>query len=112
MLTRYAREEISRIVKEDLYQRFEGQFVFGPIISEEKTDMWGDPYLDILIVFEGDLRDLDPYYTGGMSLRIGSQIESLGTEYPSSHGFMTRAEYEEWQERERAFDTKRPAETG
>ena len=94
MLTKQARDEIARVVKDDLDQRFGGLFVFGPITAEEQTNLYGDAYLHLEIVFDGDPKNLDSDWTVGMLGRIRPKIEHLGAERLESKAFRSRAEYE------------------
>ena len=63
-----------------LAERFEDEFVFGPIRVEPRVDLDGEDYLQTYIVFEGDQTKLDPIWTIRLSDALWSESERLG--YP------------------------------
>ena len=72
---------IASLVKGILKDRFPDGFVFDPIIVESRTDFDGEDYLHTHIVFEGDIKNLDPAKTLGISTMLWPHARKLG--YPS-----------------------------
>lgn len=89
---------IINIVRETLEKRFKDEFVFDPIIVKPLSiDYYGEvgEYFDILIVFDGDQRKLDPKWTVGLVGRIRPALMEMGiTEIPT-YGFVEKSEWEE-----------------
>ena len=56
-------QEVTRIVREALAERFKDEFVFDPIIVNPRIDHDGDEYLHMYIVLDGDIRNLDTAWT-------------------------------------------------
>ena len=56
-------QEVTRIVREALEERFKDEFVFDPIIVNPRIDHDGDEYLHMYIVLDGDIRNLDTAWT-------------------------------------------------
>ena len=56
-------QEVTRIVREALEERFADEFVFDPIIVNPRIDHDGDEYLHMYIVLDGDIRNLDTAWT-------------------------------------------------
>ena len=49
-----AIEKVKAIVRSTLEKRFAGDFIFDPIVVIPEIDEYGDDYLGIIIVFDGD----------------------------------------------------------
>ena len=56
-------QEVTRIVRDALEERFKDEFVFDPIIVNPRIDHDGDEYLHMYIVLDGDIRNLDTAWT-------------------------------------------------
>ena len=65
MTTLLDTDRVTDIVRELLVGRFGDAFEFGPIIVERELDDYGDEYIHVYIVFNGDQRELDPSWTAG-----------------------------------------------
>ena len=63
MITQDVNDAIVKMVYEDLAGRFKGELEFGPIDIQQEIDQYGDPYLHIRIVFDGDQSKLDSKWT-------------------------------------------------
>ena len=61
-----------------LYEQFPEGFVFDPIVIVPCVDHYGDDYLEIHIVYDGEQKNLDPYKTIGLRWPIREQIEKVG----------------------------------
>ena len=56
-------QKVTDIVREALEERFADEFVFDPIIVNPRIDHYGDEYLHMYIVLDGDIRNLDTAWT-------------------------------------------------
>ena len=84
MLNPEALEKVQEIFAETLNARFAGELDFGPIIATLNEDWWGEDYLRVLIVVDGDMKRLDPSWTVGLIGRVRPQLEAAGiNEFPS-----------------------------
>lgn len=94
-MERKRREKIAEIVKETLEERFADDFVFDPVLVMPAIDGdgSGDPYLQIMIVFDGDQKLLDPGWTSGLIRRIRPKLIEAGVEEFPSPSFITKAEW-------------------
>ena len=61
-----------------LYEQFPEGFVFDPIVLVPCVDHYGDDYLEIHIVYDGEQKNLDPYKTLGLRIPIQEQIAKVG----------------------------------
>ena len=99
-VTKDVTEKVARIVKNTLDKRFgNDDIVFDRIIVEPKIDHYGDEYIDILIVYVGDRKILDPGWTVGLVRRILPKMEAEGiyvTNVPSK-SFIPKFEWEQLQ---------------
>lgn len=91
------REKVAEIVKETLEEHFADDFVFDPVLVMPAIDEYGDgngePYLQIMIVFDGDQKLLDPGWTSGLIRRIRPKLIEAGVEEFPSPSFITKAEW-------------------
>lgn len=97
-VTKEVADKVEDIVKETLAERFtDDEFIFDPIIVQPKIDHYGDEYIQILIIFDGDQELLDPGWTGSLVGRIIPKMEAEGiyvTNTPGK-GFIEKSEWEE-----------------
>ena len=101
-LTPEARETIARLVREDLAQRFsDDEFIFDPIEVMPGDHYYHDPEdtkecVEVFIVFDGDQKNLDAKWTGGMNVRLWPKLEEAGYPYLLIRRFLTK---ETWKRR-------------
>ena len=93
MITQDVYDAIVKMVYEDLSGRFKGQLEFGPINIVEEIDQYGDPYLHILIVFDGDQSKLDAKWTSSLITRLLPQLLDLGIKQFPHRSFFSK---EDW----------------
>lgn len=86
--------EIREIVSRELRDRFAESIQFGPINVEEKLDQDGDPYIHIIVVFDGEQSSLDPAWTSGFMGRIRPELMNLGIMNLPSKSFIKRSEWQ------------------
>ena len=96
MLDQALRDKVADIVRETLAERVAGEFVFDPIKVIPAVDEFGDgdgePYLRIMIVFDGDQKALDPRWTSGLIRRIRPKLIEAGVEEFPSPSFVGKSE--------------------
>ncbi len=98
-LTPEKREQVKRIVREDLIERFEDEFVFDPIVVKLDVDHYEDDYLRILIIFDGDQERLDPQWASGLIRRIYPKLIESDLPYFPNPGFIEKSEWKDFQQR-------------
>ena len=85
------------IVREILEDRFQGTFVFDPVLAVPEVDEFGDgdgsAYFRILIIFDGDRKQLDPGWTSGLIGRIRPKLIDAGIEEFPSPSFIGKSEW-------------------
>ncbi len=101
MITQDVHDAVVKMVYEDLSGRFEGELEFGPINIVEEIDEYGDPYLHVLIVFDGDQSQLDSKWTVGLIPRLFPQLIDLGIEHVPSTSFFGKAGWETYRRKSR-----------
>jgi hypothetical protein len=99
-LTREQLERVEVIVREDLAEGFRDLFVFDPIwVIPYVSDAFPDDPMDflrILIVFEGDQKNLDASWTVGMIDRMLTKLEAAGIPHFPSSSFIGKREWERY----------------
>ena len=97
MLKQELRDKVAAIVRETLEDRFADEFVFDPIRVIPAVDEYGDgdgePYLRIMIVFDGNQKALDPRWTSGLIRRIRPKLIEAGVEEFPSPSFVEKSEW-------------------
>ena len=94
MISQDVHDAIVKMVYEDLTGRFKGELEFGPIDIAQEIDQYGDPYLHIRIVFDGDQNKLDSKWTVGLIPRLLPQLVDLGIEHVPSRSFFSKEDWE------------------
>ena len=94
-LTEAETEKLADAIKSTLYERFKDAFVFDPIVIETRTDYYGDEYLKIRVIYEGDRAKLDPGWTAGLMGLIRPTLDELGVPGTPSKSFVSKYEWEE-----------------
>ena len=87
-------QQISEIVKADLYERFPSGFIFDPIRVYPRTDHTGEDYLKVFIIYDGKMEDLDAAQTVGLITRIKPKVRALNINDYLSDGFVEKSEWE------------------
>ena len=60
-------DQVAALTREILEERFGDDFVFDPILVMSRIDQYGDEYVEIKVVYDGDMKNLDPGWTVGLS---------------------------------------------
>ena len=86
-------EKVEDFVRKDLEGRFKDEFVFDPIIANPELDWWGDEFLHIYIIFDGDQEKLDSKWTMGIEGRLFDHLPQ--DEWPPGpgHAFIEKSEW-------------------
>lgn len=95
MITRDPTGEMGMKIREMLEERFRDLFVFNPIIVEVKTDHEGDEYLHTYIVFDGEFDNLDPEWTGELSVKLWPRATALGYPAIPIQSYVAKSEWEQ-----------------
>ena len=86
--------KISEIVKGDLYGRFPTGFVFDPVRVYPRTDEWGNDYLKIFIIYDGNGDDLNAEHTVGLMTRLKPKLRELNINDDIADGFVEKSEWD------------------
>ena len=86
-------EKVEDFVRKDLEGRFRDEFVFDPIIANPELDWWGDEFLHIYIVFDGDQKNLDSKWTLGIEGRLLDHLPDHEWPPGPGHSFIEKSEW-------------------
>lgn len=95
MTTQTQRDAVADIIRNILDDKFGDSLLFDQIIVKDEVDpVDGMEYLNILIVFDGDQKLLDPKWTVGLTGHIRRKMAELGIyEFPVP-SFSEKSEWE------------------
>ena len=87
-------EKVEQLVREDLEERFKDEVVFDQIVANPELDWWGDEFVHIYIIYQGDREKLDPRWANGIERRLLAQLPE--DELPNSpgHSFIPKRSWE------------------
>lgn len=86
-------EKVEDFVRKDLEGRFQEEFVFDPIIANPELDWWGDEFLHIYIIFDGEQKKLDSKWTLGIERRLLDHLPEHDWPPSPSHSFISKSEW-------------------
>ena len=86
-------DKVEDFVRKDLEGRFKNGFVFDPIIVNPELDHYGDEFLHIYIIFEGEQKGLDPRWTNGIEDRLLMQLPMGELPNTPGHSFISKSEW-------------------
>ena len=91
------REKVAKRVEELLEERFgdEEGLAFDRVKVIPKVDHYGDEYLHIYVIFDGDQKLLDPEWTVSLYTLITPCLLELGIMSPPSKSFVEKSDWEE-----------------
>ena len=93
-MTPEAMEKVKDIFAETLNERYASELVFDPIIVKPDVDYYGDDYVRVLLVVNGDTDLFDTKWDVGLITRIRPKLEAVGImEFPSPY-FIAKSEYQ------------------
>ena len=87
-------EKVADIARGLLYERFQDDFVFDPIIVEPRIDHEGIEYLQLYIVYDGEYAKLDPLWTARLGLMMEPALLELGITETPSKAYIEKSEWE------------------
>jgi len=89
--------KVERIAQKALDERFaDDGLVFGPIIAIPRIDHYGEEYVQVYIVFDGDQKRLDPSWTVDLSELIQDHFDEDEMPHFPDKSFIGKDEWEEW----------------
>ena len=88
-------DKVEGLVRKDLEGCFQDEFVFDPIIVNPELDHYGDEFLHIYIIFDGDQKKLDPKWTVGLERRILEDVPVDEVTRLPGHAFIPKSEWKE-----------------
>lgn len=96
MITKTVTDEMARLVGAALRERYQDEdLVFDPIIAERVIDHYGDEYVDIFVIFDGDEGKLDDRWTNGLWIQLDPHLERLGITSVPGLSFVEKSEWAE-----------------
>ena len=95
MISKTVTNEVADAIGKVLRERFKDDFVFAPIIVESAISHYGDEYLDIFIIFDGDQKKLDARWTSRLPLMLDPKLEKLGIDNVPIISYVEKSEWEE-----------------
>ena len=98
-MTPEAIEKVREIFEETLNERYAGELVFDPIIVKPDVDCYGDDYVRVLLVVNGDTNLLDAEWNGTLIRRVGDKMAPAGIEEFPSPSFISKGEYQYFSKR-------------
>ena len=96
MITRTVTDTMAKLVGDALRERFKADgLVFDPIIAERAVDHYGDEYVDIFVIFDGDQKKLDARWINGLWMTRAPEMEELGLTSVPGISFVEKSEWAE-----------------
>ena len=92
-MTPEAMDKVRDIFAETLNERYAGELVFDPIIVKPDVDYYGDDYVRVLLVVNGDADLLDAEWDGTLIRRVRDKMIPAGIEEFPSPYFIADYEY-------------------
>ena len=86
-------DKVGQLVRRDLEERFKDEFVFDPIIVNPELDHYGDEFLHIYIIFDGDQKKLDTKWTIGLETRLLQELPEGELVHTPGHSLIPRSEW-------------------
>ena len=96
MITEEAKEKLVDAVRNILYEQYRnGEFVFDPIFIKTRLDAYGDEYLHIYVIYDGDMANLDVKKRSKLAILLNPVLDELGIPGVPSKSFVLKREWEE-----------------
>ncbi len=89
-------KRVESLIRNDLEERFKDEFVFDPIIVNPELDHYGDEFLHIYIVYDGDRKKLDTKWTIGIETRLLQQLPEGELPHTPGHSFIPVSEWKKF----------------
>ncbi|MCY4652845.1 MAG: hypothetical protein OXC95_06730 [Dehalococcoidia bacterium] len=95
MTTQTQRDAVADIIRKLLDDKFGDTIAFDQIIVKDAVDIVdGMEYLNIMIIFDGDRKLLDPKWTVGLTGRIRRKMAKLDMHELPVYLFAEKSEWE------------------
>ena len=104
MITQDVYDALVKLVYDDLNSRFKGEVEFDPIDIVEEIDEYGDPYLHIRIVCDGDPYKIDSQWCSRLIARLLPELVDLGIKHVPSRSFFGKEGWETYKEKSRRWN--------
>ena len=89
------RDKVADLIRDALYEHYNDEFVFDPVVVAPRVDMDGEGYLSAYIVFDGDFERLNPRFRNGLLTMLEPQLMELGVNHVMGLAFVEKSEWEE-----------------
>ena len=86
-------DKVEQLVRKDLEGRFQDELVFDPIIVNPELDHYGDEFLHIYIIFDGEQKKLDSKWTIGIERRLFDLLPEEEWPLYAGHSFISKSEW-------------------
>ncbi len=87
-------DKVADIARDLLEERFGDDFVFDPIIVNQKVDHDGEEYLEIRIIYDGDVKNLALDWTISMARLMEPALLEIGVTGIPSRRFVEKSDWE------------------
>ena len=94
--------QVADIYRSHLEKKFGDQLVFDEIWVTPKLDEWGEEYLQVRVVYDGNGGLLDPNWINGLYWQMQPELIKLGVTNFTSESYIDKAEIADWTDEERA----------
>ena len=85
-MTPEAMDQVRQIFADTLEERYAGQLEFDPKIVKPDVGFYGDDYVRVLLVVNGDPELLDAEWDVGLITRVRDKLYKIGIdEFPSPY---------------------------
>ena len=88
-------EKVSDIARDLLNERFGNDLVFDPVFAKSLVDHYGDDYIQLYLVFDGDEKHLDLDWTIDMAFLMEPALNEMGVYDLPGKYFIKKSEWEE-----------------
>ena len=95
-------EQVAAIVRRHLESKFGDQLAIDEIRIVPRVGYFGDEYLHIYVIFDGDGDLLEPKWINGLYRRMRPEFLELGIAGIPVDSYIDKAEIAEWTDEERA----------
>ena len=94
-ITEELLEKVGEAVKVRLSELYGDSLTFDPVFVERKFDFYGEDYMHIYIVFDGDEKVLESKWRVGIEWLMRSDLDALGVKKSPSHSISKKSEWDE-----------------
>ena len=88
-------EKVADIARGLLNERFGNDLVFDPVFAKSLVDHYGDDYIQLYLVFDGDEKKLDLDWTIDMVFEMEPALNEIGVYDLPGKFFIKKSEWEE-----------------